>query len=81
MNWLKSWFWYFYFQESDKGLPELLDYASCLIHLAVFGILGVINMLILDCINILFGSVLVISPQLQNLKFCFVQLYQLQSTW
>lgn len=30
------------FQESRSGLPKLLDYASCMAHLAVFGILGVI---------------------------------------
>ncbi|KAI9097673.1 hypothetical protein K1719_025444 [Acacia pycnantha] len=35
-------------QESDKGLPELLDYASCLIHLAVFGILGVLTRYLLQ---------------------------------
>ncbi|KAI9085221.1 hypothetical protein K1719_032744 [Acacia pycnantha] len=35
-------------QESDKGLPDLLDYASCLIHLAVFGILGVLTRYLLQ---------------------------------
>ncbi|XP_054788260.1 fluoride export protein 1-like [Prosopis cineraria] len=35
-------------QESDKGLPELLDYASCLVHLAVFGILGVLTRYLLQ---------------------------------
>jgi len=30
-----------YLQDPPKGLPELLDYASCMVHLAVFGILGV----------------------------------------
>jgi len=32
-------------QETRRGLPKLLDYASCMVHLAVFGILGVIYML------------------------------------
>jgi len=32
-----------YFQDPPKGLPEFLDYTSCLVHLAVFGILGVIS--------------------------------------
>jgi hypothetical protein len=32
-----------YFQEQPpKGLPVFLDYVSCMAHLAVFGILGVI---------------------------------------
>ena len=29
-------------QDNKIELPKLLDYALCLIHLAVFGILGVI---------------------------------------
>ncbi|MED6174289.1 hypothetical protein PIB30_067764 [Stylosanthes scabra] len=28
-------------KEPRKGLPEFLDYASCMIHMAVFGILGI----------------------------------------
>ena len=32
----------FYMQDDKERLPKLLDYAVCLIHLAVFGILGVI---------------------------------------
>ncbi|CAJ2638507.1 fluoride export protein 1-like isoform X2 [Trifolium pratense] len=35
-------------QEPNKGLPKLLDYSSYLIHLAVFGILGVLTRYILD---------------------------------
>ena len=31
-----------YVQEQNQGLPKILDYASCMIHLAAFGILGVI---------------------------------------
>lgn len=31
-------------QGSKKELPELLDYVLCLIHLAVFGILGVMSL-------------------------------------
>ncbi|KAK7322487.1 hypothetical protein VNO77_25868 [Canavalia gladiata] len=34
-------------QEPDKKLPKLLDYSLCLIHLAVFGILGVLTRYIL----------------------------------
>ncbi|KAK7310373.1 hypothetical protein RJT34_07847 [Clitoria ternatea] len=34
--------------EPRKGLPELLDYASCMVHLAVFGILGVLTRHILQ---------------------------------
>lgn len=41
-----------YFQDPPKGLPELLDYTSCLVHLAVFGILGVISpKLLLDVLD------------------------------
>ncbi|KAL9324818.1 hypothetical protein ACSQ67_005463 [Phaseolus vulgaris] len=29
--------------ETRRGLPKLLDYASCMVHLAVFGILGVLT--------------------------------------
>ncbi|KAJ1406727.1 putative fluoride ion transporter CrcB [Sesbania bispinosa] len=35
-------------QEPDKELPKFLDCALCLIHLAVFGILGVLTRYILD---------------------------------
>ncbi|XP_061342394.1 fluoride export protein 1-like isoform X2 [Gastrolobium bilobum] len=35
-------------QESRKGLPELLDYISCMLHLAVFGILGVLTRYLLQ---------------------------------
>ncbi|KAK2385787.1 fluoride export protein [Trifolium repens] len=35
-------------QEPNKGLPKLLDYSSYLIHLAVFGILGVLTRYTLD---------------------------------
>ncbi|KAK7351135.1 hypothetical protein VNO77_10356 [Canavalia gladiata] len=34
--------------EHRKGLPELLDYASCMVHLAVFGILGVLTRYLLE---------------------------------
>ncbi|KAF7816891.1 fluoride export protein 2-like [Senna tora] len=34
--------------ESDKELPKILDYVSCLIHLAVFGILGVLTRYLLQ---------------------------------
>ncbi|WVZ21658.1 hypothetical protein V8G54_008980 [Vigna mungo] len=43
--------------DPPKGLPELLDYTSCLVHLAVFGILGVISpklfLDVLDMANLL----------------------------
>lgn len=32
-----------YMQENKKEVPWLLEYISCLIYLAVFGILGVIS--------------------------------------
>ncbi|XP_045803257.1 uncharacterized protein LOC123896885 [Trifolium pratense] len=35
-------------QESDKKLPKLLNYVSCLTHLAVFGILGVLTRYLLQ---------------------------------
>ncbi|KAK7301303.1 hypothetical protein RJT34_12164 [Clitoria ternatea] len=35
-------------QEFGKGLPMFLDYASCLLHLSVFGILGVLTRYILQ---------------------------------
>ncbi|XP_004500587.1 fluoride export protein 1-like [Cicer arietinum] len=35
-------------KEPPKGLPELLDYTSCLAHLAVFGILGVLTRYLLQ---------------------------------
>ncbi|KAL5056530.1 hypothetical protein RYX36_037212 [Vicia faba] len=35
-------------QDTNKELPKLLDYASYLIHLAVFGILGVLTRYTLD---------------------------------
>ncbi|XP_027338143.1 fluoride export protein 2-like [Abrus precatorius] len=35
-------------QEPPKGLPKLLDYASCMVHLAVFGILGVLTRYLLQ---------------------------------
>ncbi|XP_061354508.1 fluoride export protein 1-like [Gastrolobium bilobum] len=35
-------------QEPRKGLPELLDYISCMLHLAVFGILGVLTRYLLQ---------------------------------
>ncbi|XP_027368365.1 fluoride export protein 2-like [Abrus precatorius] len=35
-------------QERAEGLPVLLDYASCLLHLSVFGILGVLTRYILQ---------------------------------
>ncbi|XP_054784152.1 fluoride export protein 1-like [Prosopis cineraria] len=34
--------------ESDQELPKILNYASCLIHLAVFGILGVLTRYLLQ---------------------------------
>ncbi|KAG2399881.1 uncharacterized protein HKW66_Vig0102650 [Vigna angularis] len=34
--------------DPPKGLPELLDYTSCLVHLAVFGILGVLTRYLLQ---------------------------------
>lgn len=35
-------------QESKKTLPESLEYISCLVHLAVFGILGVLSRYLLE---------------------------------
>ncbi|TKY74302.1 hypothetical protein E2542_SST03062 [Spatholobus suberectus] len=35
-------------QDPRTGLPELLDYASCMVHLAVFGILGVLTRYLLQ---------------------------------
>ncbi|XP_057728466.1 uncharacterized protein LOC130944253 [Arachis stenosperma] len=35
-------------KETRKGLPEFLDYASCMIHMAVFGILGVLTRYLLQ---------------------------------
>ncbi|KAI9106619.1 hypothetical protein K1719_022147 [Acacia pycnantha] len=35
-------------KEKDKGLPKALDYASCMIHLATFGILGVLTRYLLQ---------------------------------
>ncbi|XP_061341979.1 uncharacterized protein LOC133288272 isoform X2 [Gastrolobium bilobum] len=35
-------------QEPRKSLPELLDYISCMLHLAVFGILGVLTRYLLQ---------------------------------
>jgi len=41
-----------YFQDPPKGLPELLDYTSCMVQLAVFGILGVTSAkLLLDLLD------------------------------
>ncbi|KAK7290728.1 hypothetical protein RIF29_05357 [Crotalaria pallida] len=37
-----------FFQEPRKGLPIWLDYASCMVHLAVFGILGVLTRYLLQ---------------------------------
>ncbi|KAK7311569.1 hypothetical protein RJT34_09803 [Clitoria ternatea] len=34
--------------EPPKGLPELLDYASCMAHLSVFGMLGVLTRYLLQ---------------------------------
>ncbi|XP_047148998.1 uncharacterized protein LOC124821177 [Vigna umbellata] len=34
--------------ETRRGLPKLLDYASCMVHLAVFGILGVLTRYLLQ---------------------------------
>ncbi|XP_027914063.1 fluoride export protein 2-like isoform X1 [Vigna unguiculata] len=34
--------------ETRGGLPKLLDYASCMVHLAVFGILGVLTRYLLQ---------------------------------
>ncbi|KAK7353156.1 hypothetical protein VNO80_18596 [Phaseolus coccineus] len=34
--------------DSPKGLPELLDYTSCMVQLAVFGILGVLTRYLLQ---------------------------------
>ncbi|CAJ1974855.1 unnamed protein product [Sphenostylis stenocarpa] len=34
--------------DPPKGLPELLDYISCMVHLAVFGILGVLTRYLLQ---------------------------------
>ncbi|KAI4307305.1 hypothetical protein L6164_030509 [Bauhinia variegata] len=36
------------FQEPEKGLPKFLDYVSCLVQLAVFGILGVLTRYLLQ---------------------------------
>ncbi|XP_028757509.1 fluoride export protein 2-like [Neltuma alba] len=35
-------------KEHDKGLPNILDYVSCMIHLAAFGILGVLTRYLLQ---------------------------------
>ncbi|KAK4276762.1 hypothetical protein QN277_014873 [Acacia crassicarpa] len=35
-------------KEKDEGLPKALDYASCMIHLATFGILGVLTRYLLQ---------------------------------